>query len=65
MLLQRHLSYEETPEPAFGRARLNAVSFKEDKGVVIHDASATFTVGQPVKTAVTEGSQWQQVGLGQ
>ena len=62
-LSQRHLSFEETPEPAMTRARLNAVSFKEDKAPLIHDASVTFTIGHPAKAAVSDSPLWQQVSL--
>jgi len=63
MSLQRHLDYLITPEPVLGRARLGAVSFKADKAVLQPDASATFTVSQPGKTAMSDSSQWQQVRL--
>ena len=63
MSLQRHLDYLVTPEPVIGRARLGAVSFKDDKAVLQPDASATFTVGQPGKTGMSDSPQWQQVGL--
>ncbi len=43
------------------RARLNAVSFKEDRAPFIHDASATFTVDQPAKATISESRQWKKV----
>ena len=60
---QRHLSFEETPEPAVTRARLNAVSFKEDRAPFIHDASATFTIGRPASKGRPSLShaQWKKV----